>query len=68
MQSSNEFTEYGAGGGICIIFFVVRDGVVTNPRILLQLIRRCAHSVRCRGIRLRGGLNIDTMDGIFGGV
>ena len=58
--TSIEFTEYGAGGGIYIMFFVVRDGAVTNPRTLLQSIRRRA--------RLRGGLNIDTMDGIFGGV
>ena len=42
--TSIEFTEYGPGGGIYIMFFVVRDGVVTNPRILLQLIRRGAHS------------------------
>ena len=40
--TSIEFTEYGAGGGIYIMFFVVRDGVVTNPRTLLQSIRRRA--------------------------
>ena len=61
--TSIEFTEYGAGGGIYIMFFVVRDGVVTNPHTLLQSIRRCARRgvyniMRCRGIRLRGGLNI----------
>ena len=70
--TSIEFTEYGPGGGIYIMFFVVRDGVVTNPQTLLQSIRRCARRgvyniMRCRGIRLRGGLNIH--DGwIFGGV
>jgi len=61
--TSIEFTEYGPGGGIYIMFFVVRDGVVTNPQTLLQSIRRCARRgvyniMRCRGIRLRGGLNI----------
>ena len=40
--TSIEFTEYGAGGGIYIMFFVVRDGVVTNPHTLLQSIRRRA--------------------------
>ena len=56
---SIEFTEYGAGGGIYIMFFVVRDGVVTNPRTLLQSIRRGGvyNIMRCRGIRLRGGID-----------
>jgi len=37
--------EYEAGGGMRIIFFVVRDGVVTNPRILLQSIRGARRGV-----------------------
>ena len=67
--TSIEFTEYGAGGGIYIMFFIVRDGVVTNPRALLQSIRRRV-DVLAAGSKyyevawypFTRGLNIDTME------
>ena len=60
MQSSIEFMEYGAGGGICLIFSVVHDGLVTNPRTLLQSIRRRARRgvyniMRCVAVSVYAG-------------
>ena len=58
--TSIEFTEYGAGGGIYIMFFIVRDGLVTNPRTLLQSIRRRARRgvyniMRCVAVSVYAG-------------